>query len=525
MLGTPQQEDEILTQVLSLADDPLGFVLYAYPWGEVGTPLERFKGPRVWQREELERIGEHTRRQRFAYANDLPLQVYQAAYSAGRGPGKTTLNSWLAHWNLSTHPGSSTIIAANTESQLRLNFFPELGIWLNFATNAHWFTVETMRVSIAQWLADRFAKRPDQGGRGIDPRYWYVAGRMWSAENPDGFRGPHNQHGMAVVFEEASGIPEPIWDITSGFFTDNTPYRYWQATSQMSRRGGRFFDIFFDDRKGIGWNHRTIDVVGMQDLDQAKIRQDIAQHGEDSDYVRIHLRGLPPLTAEDQFIPFDAVRAAQMNGILHDYGEALVLGIDPAPRGKTAWHFRQGRNARDCCGSATHGIWENYDNVQIAQAVLDFVFKYQPDHLCIDFGLGTGVIDILRRKDIGACRMHVVRFGDTAHDGKESEFATHAAELWARLRDWMPGGMIPKDDVDTKGSLAFQLVNRGWRYSGREEGKKILETKDDLLRRGIPSPDKVDALACTFEQKDWPRPFRGEGEQPVGGFDDQDFYA
>jgi len=507
VIGTVAQETEILTQTLAFADDPLGFVLYMYPWGEPGTPLERFKGPRAWQREELEAIGEHTRKQRFAFDNDLPLSIYHAAYSAGRGPGKTTLNSWLAHWGMSTHPGSSTIVAANTESQLRSNFFPELGIWLNLAVNGHWFNVDTMRVSMQSWLTDIVRKRPQAGGLGIDPGYWYISGRMWSAENPDGFRGPHNQRGMTVIFEEASGIPEAIWDITSGFFTDPTPYRYWQATSQMSRRGGKFFSIFFDDKHGIGWRHRTIDIVGMDGIDQAKVAQDIARHGEDSDYVRVHIKGLPPLTSEDQFIPYDAVRAAQLNDFgfsNHDTGEALVLGVDPAPRGKTAWQFRQGRNARDCCGAATHGIWEGLDNVQIAEKILDFDSKYKPDHICIDFGMGTGVIDILKRKRLHG-RLHVVRFGDTAHDGKDSEFATHAAELWARVRDWLPGGMIVRDAVDKKDTLAYQLVNRGWRYSGREDGKKILETKEDLHKRGVPSPDKADALGCTFEQKEWPR--------------------
>jgi hypothetical protein len=43
------------------------------------------------------------------------------------------------------------------------------------------------------------------------------------------------------------------------------------------------------------------------------------------------------------------------------------------------------------------------------------------------------------------------------------------------------------------------LTDRGWKYSGREDGKKILETKDDLKARGVESPDDADALACTFE--------------------------
>jgi hypothetical protein len=111
--------------------------------------------------------------------------------------------------------------------------------------------------------------------------------------------------------------------------------------------------------------------------------------------------------------------------------------------------------------------------------------------------MGTGVIDVLKRKRTYG-RLHEVKFGDSAHAGKDSEYATHAIELWAKIRDWLPGGMIEKDDGE-KGSLSHQLTDRGWRWSLREEAKKILETKDDMQRRGVASPDDADALACTFE--------------------------
>jgi hypothetical protein len=91
--------------------------------------------------------------------------------------------------------------------------------------------------------------------------------------------------------------------------------------------------------------------------------------------------------------------------------------------------------------------------------------------------------------------VHEVKFGDSAHAGKDSEWGSHAIELWARVRDWLPGGMIEKDDGE-KGSLSQQAPIRGWRWSLREEGKKILETKEDLQKRGVQSPDDFDALAA-----------------------------
>lgn len=496
MIGSIDAEVEILTQALALRDDPLAFVHWAIPWGRAGTAFADVEGPREWQCEELDRIGQHVRAQVFAQDNGLPLSMWKSAYSSGRGPGKSALLGMLSHWHASTHIGSTSLVAANTESQLRSRTYPEYAIWFGAAINSHWFTIETLRIVPAPWLIDLVKKLPAEGGLGIDPRYWYVQGTTWSADNPNAFAGVHNPYGLLLAFDEAAGIPSDIWNVSEGFFTESNPYRFWLGASQMRNRSGRFFELFNDPKMGAGWRTRTLSTRGMPGIDQAVVEDQIERYGEDSDFVRVEISGLPPRTSEDQFIPWDAIRAAQQNILAPDYGEPLILGVDPAPRGKTAYSFRQGRNARDCVGSATRGHWLGLDNVQIAASVLALDQRFKPDAICIDFGMGTGVIDILKRKRTNG-RLHEVRFGDAAHD-KSGEYATRAIELWAAVRDWLPGAMIEKDEGE-KGSLSHQLTDRGWAWSGREEGKKILEKKDDLQRRGVKSPDDADALACTFE--------------------------
>lgn len=495
MIGSAAQETEILTQTLALKDDPVGFAHWAYPWGKAGTPFE--KGLRRWQAEDLKRLGDHVQEQSFRYANGMALKVWKEARSSGRGPGKSAKLGIVAHWHMSTRIGAPTIVTANTEAQLRSKTFPEFSVWFGSAINAHWFSIETMRIVPAPWLLEIVRRLPAEGGLGIDPKYWYVAGQMWSEENPDAFAGAHNPYGMCLIMDEASGIHSRIFEVSEGFFTEVNPYRFWLCASQMRNRQGRFFELFNDKVAGSGWDLRTLSTRGMEGVDQAVVEDQIRRYGEDSDFVRVEILGLPPRTSEDQFIPWDAVRAAQQNELVRDYGEPLILGVDPAPRGKTAWRFRQGRNARDCCGPATKGHWLGLDNVQIAQKVLELDQKYRPDAICIDFGMGTGVIDILKRKRTYG-RLHEVKFGDSPHGGKDTEWGSHAIELWAWARDWLPGGMIEKDDGE-KGSFSQQATDRGWRYSGREEGKKILETKEDLQKRGVASPDDFDAFACTFE--------------------------
>lgn len=172
-----------------------------------------------------------------------------------------------------------------------------------------------------------------------------------------------------------------------------------------------------------------------------------------------------------------------------DPGEPLILGVDPAPRGRTAWRFRQGRNARNCCWQDTFGELDKADNVEIAHKVLELVRTWKPDAVVVDFGMGTGVIDVLKR---AGGRVVEVRFGD-APAQRKGEWATRGTELWAMMRDWLPTGMLEPSD-----RLLNELTNRSWRWYGREEGRKILEGKMSMKARGVSSPDMADALALTF---------------------------
>lgn len=487
MQANPSQEMELLSAVLAFKYDPLAFVMYVYPWGEKGTPLEGKEGPHAWQVEELEKLAEHMVKVRFAVEQGLPLPIYRAAFSSGRGPGKSALFGMLAHWQLSTHLGAQTIVAANTESQLRSKTFPEISRWITMACNKHWFELEGLRVTPATWFASMVADQLK-----IDAKYWNIQGQTWTEENPEAFAGAHNAYGLLQLFDEASGIPAPVWDTADGFFTDRTPYRFHFAASQMRRTSGRFFDLFHRKEFGEQWRVRKLDTRFMPDcVDGEWVRRFIELHGEDSDEVRVEIKGDAPSVGESQFIPTDLVRAAQERHYpVNDTGASLILGVDPAPRGRTVLRFRQGRNARDCCGADTRVVLNGRDNVEIANEVARLNEKWKPDAVCVDFGMGTGVIDTLRHTH--KIRVVEVRFGEKPVS-LNSEFATRSAELWSFVRDWLGDGEIDRSD-----ELFRDLTAREWRWSGREDNKKILEDKEDLRARGIPSPDDADALACTF---------------------------
>jgi len=112
-----------------LSNDPLSFVLYAFPWGEVGTSLEHRDGPEEWQRDFLadvrDQIAAGTK------VHDVISCAIREARVSGNGVGKSALVSWLIWWAYSTFPDTKGVVTANTETQLRTKTWAELGKWYN----------------------------------------------------------------------------------------------------------------------------------------------------------------------------------------------------------------------------------------------------------------------------------------------------------------------------------------------------------------------------------------------------------
>jgi hypothetical protein len=157
----PEDEQELMARLWSpvLKDNPLAFVKYVFPWGVKGTPLEHFSGPRKWQREILQDITDHIKVNNELVTGALSNQeimykVLQEAVSSGRGIGKSALVSWLTIWMVSTRIGSTTIISANSENQLRSITWAEITKWLAMSLNSHWFEVSATRVAPAKWLTE-----------------------------------------------------------------------------------------------------------------------------------------------------------------------------------------------------------------------------------------------------------------------------------------------------------------------------------------------------------------------------------
>lgn len=477
------QEQELMSQLWSpeIADDPEAFVMFAYPWKEKGTPLERFDGPRNWQREELQEIADHIKSQKERMAKGLNPEMWKKATSSGRGPGKSALVSWLSNWMMSTVIGSTTIVTANTETQLRTRTFAEIGKWSTMLINSHWFEPLVLSLSPKEWFKVLLKEQLK-----VDTAYYYCQGQTWSEENPDAFAGAHNQNGLMLLMDESSGIPKPIWTVAEGFFTEPVLHRYWLPYSNPRRNSGAFFDCFHEDKKF--WRLRSIDSRTVEGTDKAIYDEIIAKHGEDSDIARIEVLGQFPKQGDKQFIPNNIVYAAQKREVAPDPHAALILGIDIARFGNasTVARFRQGRDAR----SIPPRRWKNRDNVYLAIEIARLIDLTKPDAVNIDAGNGTGVIDILRSMGY---RINEIWFGGKSNS---REWANKRTEMFAEVRAWLPGAAIDDDPI-----LFRDLTAAEYFFYGKSKDAVMLESKESMQQRGIPSPDDGDALALTHAKK------------------------
>ena len=464
-----------------IVNDPEKFVLFAFPWGEPGTPLERYKGPRTWQRQVLRDIKNH-----IADNGDVDMyKVLRMATASGRGIGKSALVSWLVLWMLTTRIGASVIVSANSEAQLRSITWAEITKWLAMLMNSHWWEISATRITPAKWLAEIVERDLRKG-----TRYWGAEGRLWSEENPDAYAGLHNSDGVMLIFDEASGIPDKIWDVAQGFFTENTPHRFWCAFSNPRRNQGYFYECF--NAKRAFWNIRQIDARTVEDTDKAVYQQIIDEYGEDSPQARIEVYGEFPSTGDEQFIPPRIVDEAFKRPKYKDPQAPIVIGVDPARSGSdsTVIVARQGRDLLEI------RRYKGDDTMTVVGHVIEAIEDFKPALVVLDEGgLGYGILDRLTEQRY---KVRGVNFGWKAKN--PIMWGNKRAEIWGAMREWLKTAAV-QEDRQLKNDLT------GPKTKPDSTGTIYLESKKDMKSRGLASPDAADALAVTFA---FPVASRGE---------------
>lgn len=453
----PPGMEELFALLGELTHNPLGFVYAMFPWGE--GELKGCDGPDEWQRQVLEDIGDGVK--------DIAT-VTREAVASGNGIGKSSLVAWLILWAMSTHEDTRGVVTANTETQLRSKTWPELSKWY--------------RLFIAKDLFKLTATALFSAQKGHD-KTWRVDAIPWSKDNPEAFAGLHNQgKRILIIMDEASAIYDEIWRVTEGAVTDADTEIIWAVFGNPTRNQGRFFDCFHKDR--FTWNGRQIDSRTVKVSNKETIRQWEEEYGADSDFFKVHVRGMFPSVSDNQFISMEIAEAAlKREPELKSYEFAPgIIGVDPAWTGGDllAIAYRQG-----IYSTILETIPKNDNDMEVARKIARYQDSFKADNVFIDMGYGTGIYSA--GQEMGR-KWRLVSFAEAA---SSQEYANKRAEMWGEMKKWLQeGGSI--DDKD----LAEELT--GPEAFITRTGKLQLEAKQDMKRRGISSPNKADALALTF---------------------------
>ena len=179
--------------------------------------------------------------------------------------------------------------------------------------------------------------------------------------------------------------------------------------------------------------------------------------------------------------------AAVNNLMFRERQGPLLIGCDPAGEGddRTAIVFRQGRTVFRV------EYHNKLDTMQIAGKLAQYHRDMKPDGIFVDkLGLGAGVYD--RLMELG---IPVIGVGAGSKATNSERYENKRAEMWWLMAEWFANApvRIPND-----AALIADLSTLQPETSSN--GRRQLESKQKLRRRGIRSPDGADALAITFSE-------------------------
>lgn len=459
-----------------LADDPLEWVQFSYPWGT--GELAGFDGPDTWQAAFLREWGEEIRLR--AFDGLMPVMPYRASTTSGHGIGKSALVAWIVGFILSTRPFCRGRVTANTLTQLSTTTWPEIVKWFDQCITRRWFRITSGRGAMKIVHNDH-------------EETWRLDGLAWDEHRPASFAGLHAASSSPFyIFDEASEIARIILETANGGLTDGEPFFF--MFGNPTKPSGYFYDSHHEMRHRF--RSATVDSRTAKMTNKELINQWIDDYGIDSDFVKVRVLGEFPVTGDRQFIPTNIVTMAmsperQPNPTPHD---PVVIGCDPARYGddESTIYIRRGRDAR------THEpkIFRGLSSFQLALEIQKLAEELLPDAINIDVGnIGGAIIDVLR--GWGVPNVNEVNFGGVSPDPEYGDMATY---MMGEARTWLKQGgvCLPSDPI-----LKRQLISRQYKMEQGTKGTRVrIESKEELKKRAErgegESPDRADGFALTF---------------------------
>lgn len=461
---------ELVEELAQFAKDPYGFVVFAFPWGEPGELQNAKIEP--WQEKILRELGEGL----VNFEGAIRL-----ARTSGHGIGKSALVSWLILWAMSTHEDTVGVVTANTENQLKTKTWVQLAKWYRLFIGRELFKMTATAL---------FSVDPEH------ERTWRFDMVPWSERNTEAFAGLHNQgKRILVVFDEASAIPDTIWEVTEGALTDENTEIIWAVFGNPTRNSGRFRDCFPGGRFEHRWRSDRIDSRTVSFTNKTQIEEWINDYGIDSDFVRIRVLGVFPRVDADSFISYESALEAARREIEPQTGHPIILGVDVGRFGDdpSVIYPRQGRDCR------THPprVYPGIDTMALVKKIVDTFHELRAAVIYVDEGgVGGGVVDRLRQLQMPVFGVDFGSKPDGSNPERGVKYRNKRAEIWGAVKDALPRLAIVERVPGLDQTLPEELSSPTYGLNDKEEIQ--LESKKEMRRRGKPSPNVADALACTF---------------------------
>jgi phage terminase large subunit len=460
LIATPQHTTVPLPNLTEIGEryrlDPLHFVLDTFTWQE-GDGLE------PWQHEVLAQIGEELH-------DGEP--VHRFAICSGKGAGKTALCAQLFLWHVACHEGRSQTVATSvTGFQTTSRLWREIRIWRNRWTLRQHFTIHSSRLEH------------------IKEDTWFGQNQTWSIDRPEAFQGTHERY-TGFFVDEASGVPDVILETIESGATDSSVIIVY--ISNATRSKGRFRECF--RRYAEWWATWNIDTRNVKRVSRASIDKALSEANNDVEATsfRRDVRGEFPLEDYDQVIPEWIIQeTVSREPAPLRLGVPLYIGCDIARKGanKTVFTVRQET-------TIVHREVYNKQEIDVtADRLMDLMDHYNSYqlHVFVDAdGLGVGVIDNCTRGRNGrSYRVSPVNSAQTAI--RHERYANKRAEMWYACREWLhKEACLSKEDT----ALHDQLTDIYYRHDN--QNRVLIESKEEMIARGVSSPDLADSLVYTF---------------------------
>jgi phage terminase large subunit len=384
---------------------------------------------------------------------------------AGHGVGKSTACAWATVWFLCTRYPQKTVMTAPTAGQLFDALFSELKAQLK---------------RLPDVLRESFEVYADRVVFKAAPESSFCSARTSSSERPEALAGIHSEN-VLLICDEASAIPEPVYEAAAGSMSGHSACTI--LIGNPTRNSGMFYKTHHD--LASNWHTMHVSCLDNRLVSTDFVEQIRTTYGDGSNAWRIRVMGEFALADSDTLISADLIDAARTRDVQASPLDPVVYGLDVARFGtdRTALCKRRGNVVEEVRS------WGGLDTMQIVGMVHNEAQLDQPAEICVDtIGLGSGCADRLRELGYNVRDVNVSEssaMNPNAHRLRD--------ELWLSVKDWLSTRAVRLPDDS---ALRAELVSP--RYTFSSNGRLVVESKAELRKRGLRSPDLADALCLTF---------------------------